>query len=174
MVSKIIVLIITGALSISFSGIELGENINEKTVNPQWSSMVPTNRGIAVNKIPFVNITDISILPEEVQWKIEDLKETQGFYLFDNKEYGIGDEDGYHVLINLGQRNTGGYSIKVTEVEDNEGKTLIYVEEVSPAEGTMTTQAITYPFSLIKIKGVTPYVKIVSKDGKVYRDLSKI
>jgi hypothetical protein len=170
MISKIIALIIAGALSMSYVT-ETGEDLNGRPINPEKETNMPVNRGITVNKIPFTNITDTSKLPSEVQTKIEEVKGTQGFYLFPNKDYGL-DEYGYHVLISLGEKNTGGYSIKVTAVEDNEGKTIIYVEEGKPTEGSMTIQAITYPYSLIKIKGVTPYVKIVSKDGHIYADLN--
>jgi hypothetical protein len=47
----------------------------------------------------------------------------------------------------LGQRRTGGYSISMTRAAD--GK--VQLEQVSPAKGSMTTQALSAPFKIVSV-----------------------
>lgn len=60
------------------------------------------------------------------------------------------------VALFLGQRNSGGYEIKVKNVEEKEGKILVTVEEIKP-EG-MATMAITNPFTIVKINSTKEIV----------------
>mgnify|MGYP003576463238 CR=1 FL=1 len=53
------------------------------------------------------------------------------------------------VALFLGQRNSGGYQIKVKQVAEKEGKIYVTTEEIKP-EG-MATMAITNPFTIVKI-----------------------
>ncbi|HEV7859828.1 MAG TPA: protease complex subunit PrcB family protein [Pyrinomonadaceae bacterium] len=47
----------------------------------------------------------------------------------------------------LGQRRTGGYGVSVTRAAD--GK--VQLEQVSPAKGSMTTQALSAPFKIVSV-----------------------
>ena len=47
----------------------------------------------------------------------------------------------------LGQRRTGGYSVRITRAAD--GK--VQVEQDSPSKGSMTTQALSSPFKIVSI-----------------------
>ena len=49
------------------------------------------------------------------------------------------------ITVALGKRKTGGYSIKVTNVDIEGDNVTIYVEEKQPYPGDTVTQAITYP-----------------------------
>ena len=169
--NRLIPVILASSLALSVFANGGGAVKSVRTTKPQTSSA--SNKGITVNKIAFQTVTNESTLPKAIQEKIQALKTNRGFYLFNNKEYGI-KEDGYHLLISLGERSTSGYGIKVKAVEDNEGKTLVYVEETKPGKDTMTAQVITYPYTVIKIKGVTPNIKIVEEKGKAYVDLRTI
>jgi len=53
------------------------------------------------------------------------------------------------VALFLGQRNSGGYEIKVKHVEEKAGKIVVTVEETKPEE--MATMAITNPYTIVKI-----------------------
>jgi hypothetical protein len=115
------------------------------------------NQGITVNKISFEELSEENI-PEFLKDKVESSK-TQRGYIYEEK-------DGYfYIVIFSGEKSTGGYSIKVISIEDNEGKTNIMVEETSPNKGDMVTQAITYPYTAIKVTGITPNINIFNKDG---------
>ena len=50
-----------------------------------------------------------------------------------------------------GLKTTGGYSIKVTRVMEDDEKLTVFVEEVSPGKSCLVTQAITFPYQFVKI-----------------------
>ncbi|OXA80295.1 PrcB C-terminal [Flavobacterium aquidurense] len=56
-----------------------------------------------------------------------------------------------YVILNMGEKNTGGYSIGVEKVEETDKNVIITVKENSPAPDAMTMQVITYPYTVVKI-----------------------
>ena len=56
-----------------------------------------------------------------------------------------------YVILNMGEKNTGGYSIEVEKVEETDKNIIITVKENSPAPDAMTMQVITYPYTVVKI-----------------------
>ena len=56
-----------------------------------------------------------------------------------------------YVILNRGEKNTGGYSIVVEKVEETDKNIIITVKENSPAPDAMTMQVITYPYTVVKI-----------------------
>ena len=56
-----------------------------------------------------------------------------------------------YVVLNMGEKNTGGYSIAVEKVEETDKNIVITVKEVSPAPDAMVMQVITYPYTVVKI-----------------------
>lgn len=62
------------------------------------------------------------------------------------------------VALFLGQRNSGGYEIKIKNVEEKDNKIYVTVEEVSPKPGDMATMAITNPFVVAKINSTKEIV----------------
>ena len=56
----------------------------------------------------------------------------------------------YLYIICMGKKNTGGYSLKVKEVNSIDGKTEIIVEEIIPDKGDMVTMAITNPTIIVE------------------------
>ncbi|WP_017497650.1 protease complex subunit PrcB family protein [Flavobacterium sp. WG21] len=56
-----------------------------------------------------------------------------------------------YVILNMGEKNTGGYSIGVEKVEETDKNIIITVKENNPAADAMVTQAITYPYTVIKV-----------------------
>lgn len=55
------------------------------------------------------------------------------------------------VILNMGQKPTGGYSIKVESVVETEKNIVVKVKETSPEPGAMLMQVITYPYCVVKI-----------------------
>ncbi|HMI07385.1 MAG TPA: protease complex subunit PrcB family protein, partial [Flavobacterium sp.] len=55
------------------------------------------------------------------------------------------------VILNLGEKNSGGYGITVDKVEETADKIIVTVKETSPAEGEMTTSVMTNPYTIVKI-----------------------
>jgi len=92
--------------------------------------------------------------PDEVEASLEDIRKNGGFKQVNGK-------DKTYVLIGLGQRPTGGYTIEVTKAEQNGQQVTVYVRERKPEAGTMTTQVISYPVTVVSLAKTTSAVKVV-------------
>lgn len=55
------------------------------------------------------------------------------------------------VAVFLGQRNSGGYAIKIKNVTEKANKIYVEIEKISPKPGEGVTMAITNPYSVAKI-----------------------
>lgn len=55
------------------------------------------------------------------------------------------------LIISAGQRPTGGYQVKITEILKKGETVHIYAEETAPAKDSMVTQAITHPAAVVSI-----------------------
>ncbi|MFC0778993.1 protease complex subunit PrcB family protein [Flavobacterium sp. HJSW_4] len=60
-------------------------------------------------------------------------------------------QDYNYVILNMGEKNTSGYSIDVEKVEETDKNIIITVKENSPAKDVMTMQVISYPYTVVKI-----------------------
>lgn len=60
-------------------------------------------------------------------------------------------EDNRVVLLDLGQRDTGGYGIAVESVADNNDHVLITVVSTVSGQSCMVTPALTNPYQFVKI-----------------------
>lgn len=55
------------------------------------------------------------------------------------------------VILNMGEKNTGGYSIAIESAVETEKNIIIAVKESSPEPEAMVSQGFTYPFCVVKI-----------------------
>jgi major membrane immunogen (membrane-anchored lipoprotein) len=55
------------------------------------------------------------------------------------------------VVLNMGEKPTGGYSITVDSVVETDKEIVIQVKEIKPEPGAMLIQQITYPYTVVKI-----------------------
>jgi hypothetical protein len=56
-----------------------------------------------------------------------------------------------YVILNMGEKNTGGYSIGVEKVEETDKNIIITVKENAPAKDAMVMQVVSYPYTVVKI-----------------------
>lgn len=56
-----------------------------------------------------------------------------------------------YVILNMGEKNTGGYSIGIEKVEETDKNIIITVKENAPAKDAMVMQVISYPYTVVKI-----------------------
>lgn len=56
-----------------------------------------------------------------------------------------------YVLVNLGEKNNGGYGIEVVSVEELSDKVIVTLKETQPKPGQNVTMALTNPYAVIKI-----------------------
>lgn len=121
---------------------------------------------ITVNKANFQVLKNEEI-PVDLKNKIEINKEKKGYISL------MEDKTGYlYVAILYGARPTTGYSIGVNYVEDNEGRTNIFISENKPSPDYMQAQVITYPYTVIRVQGVTPNVTVINQFNEKYDNLS--
>ena len=55
------------------------------------------------------------------------------------------------LVLNMGEKTTGGYSIGIDTVVETDKNIVITIKETSPEPGSMVTQAFTNPFCVVKI-----------------------
>ncbi|PAM93884.1 hypothetical protein B4N84_16570 [Flavobacterium sp. IR1] len=55
------------------------------------------------------------------------------------------------VILNMGEKNTSGYSIDVEKVEETDKNIIITIKEISPAKDAMVMQMISYPYTVVKV-----------------------
>ena len=60
------------------------------------------------------------------------------------------------ILLNMGEKTTGGYSIEVVKVEELSDKIIVTVKENAPKTGDNVTDAITNPYAVVKINSKKP------------------
>ncbi len=95
--------------------------------------------------------TTISKNTEYIDYSIKNTSYYDSGYK--NRGYYTTKEDGnYIVTIAMGSRSTGGYSIEVIKVQNEDGHVAIYVKETSPGIGDVVTQAFTYPIAQVSFK----------------------
>ncbi|MFD1602298.1 protease complex subunit PrcB family protein [Flavobacterium artemisiae] len=61
-----------------------------------------------------------------------------------------------YVILNMGEKNTSGYSIEVVKVEETDKNIVITVKENNPSPDAMTMQVISYPYTVVKINSKKP------------------
>ena len=123
-------------------------------------------QGIVNNKINFEVIASKDA-PKDLLEMINKQKENKGFI------FTIDDATGYiYIAVLSGSRPTGGYSIEVTGIEDNEGKTNVFVRETSPAKDLYLTQVITYPYTIVKARGITPNITVKNVQDQSFNNLT--
>lgn len=161
-ISKIVVVNIFILMLIGCTN-KIGINTNN-TQNANNESL-KSNKEITVNKLSFEVIKD-SDVPEQMENFIKVLKANKGYIFTEH-------QGNYYIAIFSGKKPTGGYSIKAISAEDNEGKTNIYVEEKSPNQGDIVTQAITNPYTIIKFKKVLSNIIVKNTKGEEFLHLNK-
>jgi len=62
------------------------------------------------------------------------------------------------VALFLGQKSSGGYSIKVKDVFEKGGKIYVSIQETAPKAGENATMAMTSPYTIIKINSTKEIV----------------
>ena len=55
------------------------------------------------------------------------------------------------IVLNMGEKTTGGYNIGIDNVIETDKNIIITVKETNPEPGSMVSQAFTAPFCVVKI-----------------------
>lgn len=55
------------------------------------------------------------------------------------------------VLLNLGEKNTGGYAIGVEKAEETPTSVILTLKKTEPEPGAMVTMALTKPYAVVRV-----------------------
>lgn len=69
----------------------------------------------------------------------------------------------------LGQRSTGGYGVTVTGASASGGTLTLVAQVRAPKPGGITTQAITSPWTIVRVEGQYQNVQVVDEAGQPLR-----
>lgn len=72
------------------------------------------------------------------------------------------------IVVTAGRKNTGGYSVEISDVRRSGVKTEVLVSSQQPKPGGFNIQALTAPFHFVevpKIEGETKFTTVESKQG---------
>ncbi|WP_043801664.1 protease complex subunit PrcB family protein [Deinococcus gobiensis] len=69
----------------------------------------------------------------------------------------------------LGQRATGGYGVRVVAANAQSGTLTLTVAVQAPGAGSFTTQAITSPWTLVRVRGSFSQINVVDQNGQPLR-----
>ena len=78
----------------------------------------------------------------------------------------------YLYIICMGEKNTGGYSLKVKEVNIDDEKTEIIVQEIVPRDDETVTMAITYPTIVVEFSKYQENIIIKNIEGEMFNILN--
>lgn len=56
-----------------------------------------------------------------------------------------------YVILNMGEKNTSGYSIGIEKVEETDKNIIITIKENNPSPDAMVMQMISYPYTVVKV-----------------------
>lgn len=97
-----------------------------------------------IKDLEFTVVEDAEV-PEELM-KIINQKKEQPFRLsYTNTDY-------LYIVVGYGQQNSGGYSITVDDLYLTKNAIYIDTTLLGPAKGEAVTQALTYPYIVIKVE----------------------
>lgn len=87
----------------------------------------------------------------EILSEPNEIKMLQNDKKMKNKISPIDVQKSNFVILNMGEKSTGGYSISVENVIETDKNIIITVKETEPEPGSMVTQGLTYPFCVVKL-----------------------
>ena len=121
-----------------------GENNNE--INNEISNETNNENN---NESKTLKYEIVKELPEGINFN----KNAKGTEMAEHDGY-------YYVIVKMGEKSQGGYSIEVVNVEINDKNANIYVKENNPDPTSTVTQAFTVPYIAVKFN-LKPSVKII-------------
>lgn len=87
----------------------------------------------------------------EILSEPNEIKMLQNDEVLKNKINASDIQNANFIILNMGEKTTGGYAIGIDKVIETDKNIIITVQETNPEPGSMVTQAITTPFCVVKI-----------------------
>lgn len=112
-----------------------------------------------VEKLKDIEFTVVkeSEIPDELMQHIEDKKSNEFKFTFYNKDK----MDYLYIVVGYGEQPTGGYSITVDDLYLTNNSIYIDTSLIGPSKDDVVTQAITYPYIVVKIEFIDKPVTFI-------------
>lgn len=68
------------------------------------------------------------------------------------------------IAVFSGEKPSGGYTIEITDIT-RDGRTIVYVNEMSPGANCGATAALTYPYHVVKVPKISGSVEYIYSSG---------
>lgn len=114
------------------------------------------------SKIKLVEGTDYNI-NEEFKGKYLDITK-RGYYIDTLDQPNAP----YYYIICMGEKNTGGYSLKIKEVNKIDDQIEVIVEEIIPSNDAIVTMAFTYPTIILEFPEYQENIIIKNTNNDVF------
>lgn len=92
------------------------------------------------------------------------IKHSQGLFLGQSREW----EGTQYILVTYGMKESGGYEVEITDVEQTGDKILVTVHFKKPAPGQAVSEGITYPYELKEIPATGLSVEFLAAGEEIY------
>ncbi|NLL57026.1 MAG: protease complex subunit PrcB family protein [Firmicutes bacterium] len=115
-------------------------------------------------------IEDLDTLPEKIAETLEHLKRQRGYFVFNPKDYGTGND--LYVLISAGEKPTGGYSINIDSLTLQNNTLKVVVKEQEPAAEDGVIQVITYPLVVVKMYDLIEGIYVIDEDNEEFKGIT--
>lgn len=79
-------------------------------------------------------------------------KQAYANYMIKEETPEVDFEKNVVLLVAMGEKSSGGHTIKITNATETSNNTIVNVLSTSPGKGCMTTESITYPFQIVQIE----------------------
>ena len=78
----------------------------------------------------------------------------------------------YLYIICMGEKSTGGYSLRIKEVNEMDEQIEIIVEEITPDKGDIVTMAFTSPTIIVEFSKYQENIIIKNTNGEIFEKLN--
>lgn len=130
------------------------------TYSQNYKSVKEDNNGSLPEKGQVGNMK-YEILGKDSYGNLMEKTKVRGYYVDQLEQL----DTPYFIVIYSGKKTTGGYDVKIVDLGLNDEELIITVEETSPAKDASVTQAIDYPFCVLKLDQMPKDFKIVNTNG---------
>lgn len=85
--------------------------------------------------------------------------------IFKERDKGFGfsyrDNEGMYIAFGFGRQNTGGFSIQLAAVKENEDEILIEAKLIAPAPEEVVSTSPSYPYMILKMEDTEKNVEFI-------------
>lgn len=164
---RILLLVLVGVLAFSFMTGCNNKKAEPPKENEQTEETQDSEKAEEAPEVVEVDFEEVGGLDEETQKIIDEKVAERGYFVLN------GEDDAVIMVVSSGEKPSGGYDIKVKAITEEEGVVKVEVEETEPAEGDVVTDALTYPYTVVKLDTTASEFVVVNTNGEEFANLDE-